>query len=74
VIKERTSSPLVLRVPNFSMVFKVACDASGYGIGEVLSQESHPIAFFSEKFNDSKRVKDTTFEKELYNLLQSLPH
>ena len=68
-IKERMSSPLVLRHPDFSKVFKVACDAYGYGIGGVVSQEEHPMAFFSEKLNDSKRVKYTTFEKELYALL-----
>jgi len=40
----------------------------------VLSQEGHPIAFFSKKLNDSRRVKYTTFEKELYTLLQCLRH
>jgi len=71
-IKERMSSTPVLRHPNFSMIFKVACDASRSGIGGVLSQESYPIAFFSEKLNDSRRVKYTKCEKELYVLLQYL--
>ena len=56
-IKERMSSGLILRHLDFSKVFEVACDAPGLGIEGVLSQQGHPIAFFSEKLNDSKRVK-----------------
>ena len=40
-------------------------------IGGVLSQEGHPIAFFSEKLNDAKR-RYSTYDKEFYAIVQSL--
>jgi hypothetical protein len=40
-------------------------------IGEVLSQENKPIAYFSEKLNDTKR-KYSTYDKEFYAVIQAL--
>jgi len=65
------TTALVLRFPDFSKVFEVTCDASGVGISGVLSQENHPIVFFSEKLKKAKERYDV-YDRELYAVMQSL--
>ncbi|KAF7823741.1 putative mitochondrial protein [Senna tora] len=72
-IKKKLSKSPVLALPNFAKPFEVACDASGVGIGGVLSQEGHPIAFFSEKLNEAKQ-KYSIYDKEFYALVRTLKH
>ena len=46
-MKEVMSSCPILALPDFTKPFVVQCDASGGGIGAVLKQGQHPIAFES---------------------------
>ncbi|RVW99465.1 Transposon Ty3-G Gag-Pol polyprotein [Vitis vinifera] len=72
-IKKRMGQAPILKLPDFSKIFEVACDASLVGIGGVLSQEGHPIVFFSEKLNDTCR-RYLVYDMEFYALIQTLKH
>ena len=46
-------------------------DASDYALGAVITQSSHPAAFRFETFNDTI-IRYSTYEKELYAIVQAL--
>jgi hypothetical protein len=56
---------------DFKKTFQVKCDASGFAIGVVLSQEDRLISYFSEKLNEAK-VKYSMHDKDFYAIIQAL--
>jgi hypothetical protein len=72
-IKVQLTQAPILRLPNFEIPFEVSCDASHLGIGGVLSQNGHLVAFYSEKLNDARK-RYSTYDLELFAVIQSLKH
>lgn len=58
----------VLVLPDFSKPFTVEVDASGLGIGAILIQDHHPMAYLSQALNPKDQGL-STYEKELLALL-----
>jgi hypothetical protein len=71
LLKQNITEQPILVLPDFQKTFQVKCDASGFAIGAVLSQEDKPITYFSEKLNEAKE-KYSTYDKVFYAVIQAL--
>ena len=58
----------VLALPNFAKPFTIETDASDVGVGAVLMQDGHPLAYFSKTLGPKSRGL-STYEKEYMVIL-----
>lgn len=63
----------ILAYPDFEKKFTVTTDASDIAIGSVLSQENHPIAFYSRTLNSAEK-NYSTIERELLSIVEATKH
>lgn len=67
-LKTALISALVLALPQFNKQFEIEIDVSEFGIGVVLMQNGHPLAFFSKALGPKHRGL-STYEKEFMAIL-----
>ncbi|KAL8155439.1 hypothetical protein AgCh_000724 [Apium graveolens] len=70
-LKQATATTPVLAMPDFYKKFVVETDASEYGIGAVLMQEEHPIAYLNKSLG-SKQAAMSTYEKEMFVIVTAV--
>ena len=61
----------MLRLPDFNIDFVIETDTSNTGIGSVLMQAGHPIAYYSKK-SGPKLSASSTYIRELYAITQAV--
>jgi len=67
-LKHALSSAPVLALPDFNKPFYIETDASGHGVGAVLMQDSHPLAYISKALGPKPRGL-SIYEKEYLAIL-----
>jgi hypothetical protein len=70
-LKSALSSAPVLALPDFTLPFHVETDASGTGVGAVLQQNGHPLAFISKSLSPRNQGL-STYEKEYLAILMAV--
>jgi hypothetical protein len=72
-LKHALISAPVLALPDFSLTFEIETDASDRGIGAVLLQQKHPLAFLSKTLGPRTSML-STYEKEALAILLAVDH
>jgi hypothetical protein len=70
-MKEVMSTCLVLALPDFGISFTLECDATGEGIGVVLMQNRHPLAYESQKLRGLQLLYNI-YDKEMLAIMHAL--
>jgi hypothetical protein len=70
-MKEVMSMCPVLALPDFSLPFTLECYASGEGIGAVLMQKRHPLAYESRKLRGPELLYNI-YDKEMLAIMHAL--
>lgn len=71
LLKQKMVQAPVLAVPDFSKPFVLETDASDLGIGVVLMQDNHPIAYLSKHLCPRNQTL-STYEKECLAILMAV--
>ena len=72
-LKEALISALVLTLPDYTKPFVIETDACEYGIGEVLMQQSHHLAFVGRALGP-KNLALLVWEKEYLAIMLVVDH
>jgi hypothetical protein len=67
-LKTTLSSAPVLALPDFALPFAIETNACASGVGAVLTQKGHPLAFISKSLGP-KNQGLSTYEKEYLAIL-----
>lgn len=70
-LKEAMTSLLVLQLPDFDKPFHIDIDASSIAIGVVLSQNAHPLAYFSKKMSPQMQAA-FTYVGEMFAITEAV--
>jgi hypothetical protein len=70
-LKKRLTTAPVLTMPNMEKTFSIYCDASGQGLGCVLMQDSHVVAYASRQLRKHEK-KYLTHDLELAAVVHAL--
>ena len=71
LLKKALSEAPVLAVPDFNKQFIIETDASENGVGDVLMQEQHPVAYMSKALGARNRAL-SIYEKECLAILLAI--
>jgi hypothetical protein len=71
LLKECMLNTPVLALPNFNRPFSIETDACDTGIGAVLVQDGHPVAYFSKALG-MRNQKLSTYEKEFLAVMMAV--